>query len=454
MISAGVNCFRVNMSHGTLDDKKEYFELIKSIRDEGDGQSPAILADLAGPKIRVEVLKKPIKLEEGQLITLSNESSGDGFIPIPPSVIFGDVDSDAKVLINDGRVSLHVIKKISNNSIQCKTINPGLVETKKGINFLGVALDVPSLTSQDKLDLELAVNNGADWIALSFVRSPDDFYLVKNEIEKFGFNLPIMAKIEKWEAVHYLDKIIKQFDGVMVARGDLGVELPLERVPIIQKEIITKAREFGKPVVIATQILDSMIERPTPTRAEVSDIANAIFDGADSLMVTGETAAGNYPKKVIEVLSSVIKETESSMSRNKKYLKINQKQIKKKLRKMNTANSISHAACTLAEDLGSKVIVTMTESGSTANMISKYRPNASIIAMTTVVGICRKLSIVWGVIPALVQRYETADDIPTLSKKYLNDMNYIQENDKYIITGGAPINVPGTTNYISVISND
>ena len=346
-------------------------------------------------------------------------------------------------MISDGKVCLEVIKKISGESFECKTLVGGKIKEKKGVNFIGITLNVPALTEQYELDLELALKNGADWIALSFTRSKDDFSLIRTKIKELGYHVPIMAKIEKWEAVNNLHDIIQAFDGVMVARGDLGVEIPLERVPVIQKEIIKKAAFFGKPVIIATQILESMIKMPVPTRAEVSDIANSILDGADGLLVTGETAIGDYPIEVIRVLSRVIHQTEQSVSYNKKdYVNNSQN---------DTAVAISHAACTIAEDLNLKTIVTMTQSGSTARMVSSFRPKASIYAMTTIVETFRALSIIWGVIPVMVDNYNSSDEIPELAKNKLETMNIINKNEKFIITGGVPINVPGTTNYISVL---
>ena len=252
-----------------------------------------------------------------------------------------------------------------------------------------------------------------------------------------------MAKIEKWEAVKNLDSIVQAFDGVMVARGDLGVELPLEQVPVIQKNIIKKAKLYGKPVVIATQMLDSMIENPVPTRAEVSDIANSILDGADALMVTGETAMGKYPSGVINVLSDVINETEKTL---KYYSRTIGKDTVDSI-----AGGISHAACTIAKDLNLKSIVTMTQSGGTARMVSSFRPAANVYAMTTLKSTFRELSIIWGVIPVLINEYSSADEMPEIAKQKLLEMKAINSDEKFIITGGVPVNVPGTTNYISIL---
>ncbi len=442
LVDQGVNCFRINLSHGTGKDKQSYFDLIKSTHLPSGGR-PAILADLAGPKIRVIGLESDFELKEGDVVTISNEEIDKNIIPVSKGVKFQKVDAGAQILINDGRIALEVVKHVSNSTLECQTIIPGIVENRKGVNFPGVALDVPSLTEQDEQDLELALKNGSDWIALSFVRSPHDYDLVRSRVRDLGFAVPIMAKIEKWDAVQNLDGIIDAFDAVMVARGDLGVELPLERVPLIQKEVIDKATQAGKPVIIATQILDSMTDRPIPTRAEVSDIANAILDGADALMVTGETAMGKFPEKVIQVLTRVIEETESAINYQDYYITHGNKHL-------NTAQAISHAACSVAYDQDIKILITMTHSGSTARMVSRYRPAARIIAMTPIKEISRQLSIVWGITAIVINEYDSSREAQEIVNTVLSSGKILKEGEKYVITGGVPVGVPGTTNYLSV----
>ena len=257
MVLNGVNCFRINLSHGTKDEKKSYFDLIKSISPINGLDRPSILADLAGPKVRLRKLDKPIQLTVGQSVIISSGERRDGVIPISKGLLFGEVDDDAKVMINDGKICLKIIKRLSEESFECNTIIGGKIKGKKGVNFLGVNLEVPSLTTQDEKDLLLALENGADWIALSFTRSKSDYGLIKEKINSFGSRTPVMAKIEKWEAVDNLDDIISAFDGVMVARGDLGVVLPLERVPVIQKEIIKKALiELGAEEKNINKVID------------------------------------------------------------------------------------------------------------------------------------------------------------------------------------------------------
>tara|TARA_B000000557_G_C20809647_1_gene459404 strand:- start:824 stop:2236 length:1413 start_codon:yes stop_codon:yes gene_type:complete len=443
MVLKGVNAFRVNLSHGSQEDKKSLFDLIKTL-DVSQGERPSILADLAGPKIRVTGLDEALELKQDEIIYISSAPTDKRAIPVSNSIKFQKVEEGAKILINDGRVILQVINDVSDSLLECKTIIPGIVEDRKGVNFPGIALDVPTLTDQDEKDLKIALEGGADWVALSFVRSPSDYDIVRSQIRDLGYNTPIIAKVEKWEAVNNIDGIINAFDAVMVARGDLGVELPIERVPLIQKDVIEKASMNGKPVIIATQILDSMIKRPVPTRAEVSDIANAILDGADALMVTGETAIGSHPGKVVSVLRNVILETESAIDYNEFY-------PIKKHGKINTAKAISHAACTVAIDQDIKVLVTMTHSGSTARMVARYRPHSQIIAMTPSKDICRQLAIVWGVYSFVVPRYEKTDDFPKLVNEVLKEAKLLNVDEQFVITGGVPVGVPGTTNYLSVL---
>ena len=442
-VDIGVNCFRINLSHGASKEKRKLFDLVKSVKTPS-GQRPTILADLSGPKIRVSGLKKSINLKQDEEIIISNDQEGKNIIPVSKGIKFQKVEDGAKILINDGLIVLKVIKQISLGGLLCKTIIPGKIENRKGVNFPGVSLKIPTLTDQDKEDLILSLESGADWIALSFVRSEKDYRIVRSRIKKLGYNVPIMAKVEKWEAVKRMDQIINTFEAVMVARGDLGVEIPGEKVPIIQKKIIEKAGQAGKPVVIATQLLDSMIERPVPTRAEISDVANSILDSADALLVTGETAIGKYPNKVIKVLIKVIKETEMNID-YKNYF------ISKDHKILNTAKAISHAACSVAQDQGINTLVTMTHSGSTARMVARYRPESRIVAMTPFKFIARQLEIIWGIKSFVVSSYDSSDEIPEVAKNVLKTEGVLQKGDKFVMTGGVPVGVTGTTNYLSVL---
>ncbi|MEC9026072.1 MAG: pyruvate kinase [Candidatus Neomarinimicrobiota bacterium] len=442
MVKSGVNAFRVNMSHGSIEEKKSLFTEIKKL-GSGSHSYPTIIADLAGPKIRIKNVKENLKLNQNDKIIISNTNDiNDETITVSSGFTFGKVSKGAKILINDGRVQLEVLKKISPHSIQVKTLVGGNIENGKGVNFPGIGIDMPPLTEQDFIDLSLAIDEGADWIALSFVRSPRDKESVDLILKDKKATIPVIAKIEKWEALENLDKIIDTFDGVMVARGDLGVEIPQEQVPLIQKKIISAANKAGKPVIIATQLLETMIKSPTPTRAEISDIANAIFDGTDALLVTGETAIGKFPQKVIEVLNKVIIETERTIDFNNMLQPIGHEHY--------TADAISHATCQIANDMNIGIILSLTHSGSTARMIARYKPSADIIALTPVEKTYRQLSIIWGVTPKMIKEYSNSDDIPTVSAKFINDNNILVSGDRYVVTGGVPVGVAGTTNYLFV----
>ena len=439
MVDSGVGTFRINMSHGEIDSKKHLFKLIKSVKHP-EGGHPAILADLCGPKIRIIDVSDDYTINDGDIVTISNKE-GLGDILITNSISLSNVTTESKILINDGRVQLKVDEVIDNYTLRCKAIIGGQIQKGKGVNFPGASLGVPALTDQDKEDLRLALNQGSDWIALSFVRNASDINEVHKIMDNLNIHLPVMAKIEKWEALEDLENITNAFDGLMVARGDLGVEIPSGEVPAAQKKIIALASASGKPAVIATQLLESMIESHTPTRAEVSDISNSVFDGVDCLMVTGETAMGKYPVEVIKTLNQIISETEGSKITNENVLPDVV---------LKTADAISHAVCQISDDLKIKVIMTMTHSGSTARMISSYRPQSSIYALTPFTKIVRQLQLIWGVQPMRVDNYDNVDSIPGLCNKILDHIKVIDKKDQFVITGGVPMGIAGTTNYLSI----
>ena len=441
MVDEGVNAFRLNMSHGNEMTKRNLYSLVESL-EMADGQRPCILTDLAGPKIRITDVLPDFTLEAGQHITITNENGADeNHISVTGGIRFRDVSEGAKILINDGRIQLQVKKDTSQYSLKCETLIGGLVEPRKGVNFPGIKLDVPPLTEQDKADLKMALELGADWIALSFVRSAEDLDEVITVMDQVDIRLPVMAKIEKWEALNDIVAITESFDAVMVARGDLGVEIPAEQVPLAQKRVIDVAGTLGKPVVIATQMLESMRDSQTPTRAEVSDIANSIFDGVDAILVTGETAIGKYPVDVISILNQVIQQTEKATD-------VHRTSIPEEVSK--TADAISHAVCEIALDLDIDVIMTMTHSGSTARMIARYRPLAKVFALTPFDHIVRQLHIVWGVNPIQVQTYENMEVVPDLCKRVIKKLQLIPKGNQFVITGGVPMGVAGSTNYLSV----
>ena len=441
MIDSGVNTFRLNMSHGDEKSKRKLYDLIKSLKTK-TGKRPAILTDLAGPKIRIVGLKEELVINENESIIVSNEPHfKEDHLKVTGGIHFSNMLSGAEVLIDDGRIKLEVSEVISKHTLKCKTVIGGEISNRKGVNFPGITLETPSLTEEDIIDLKMALEQGADWIALSFVRCADDVRAVHKIMDEHGKRMPVMAKIEKWESLENLEEITNAFDGIMVARGDLGVETPASKVPLAQKKIVDLASTMGKPVVIATQLLESMIDSKTPTRAEVSDIANAIFDGVDALLVTGETAIGKYPVDVIKILKQVIFETEAAT-------KFSDHLLSEKLNK--TSDAISHAVCEIATNLNISIIMTMTHSGSTARMISKYRPKATIFALTPFNKIVRQLQLIWGVIPIKVDNYDSVEIIPELCTKVLKELGNTKTGDKFVITGGVPMGIKGTTNYLSV----
>ena len=441
MIDSGVNTFRLNMSHGDEKSKRKLYDLIKSLKTK-TGKRPAILTDLAGPKIRIVGLKEELVINENESIIVSNEPHfKEDHLKVTGGIHFSNMLSGAEVLIDDGRIKLEVCEVISKHTLNCKSVIGGEISNRKGVKFPGITLETPSLTEEDIIDLKMALEQGADWIALSFVRCADDVRAVHKVMDEHGKRMPVMAKIEKWESLENLEEITNAFDGIMVARGDLGVETPASKVPLAQKKIVDLASTMGKPVVIATQLLESMIDSKTPTRAEVSDIANAIFDGVDALLVTGETAIGKYPVDVIKILKQVIFETESAT-------KFSDHLLSEKLNK--TSDAISHAVCEIATNLNISIIMTMTHSGSTARMISKYRPKATIFALTPFNEIVRQLQLIWGVIPIKVDNYDSVEIIPELCTKVLKELGNTKTGDKFVITGGVPMGIKGTTNYLSV----
>ena len=441
MIDSGVNTFRLNMSHGDEKSKRKLYDLIKSLKTK-TGKRPAILTDLAGPKIRIVGLKEELVINENESIIVSNEPHfKEDHLKVTGGIHFSNMLSGAEVLIDDGRIKLEVSEVISKHKLKCKTVIGGEISNRKGVNFPGITLETPSLTEEDIIDLKMALEKGADWIALSFVRCADDVRAVHKVMDEHRKRMPVMAKIEKWESLENLEEITNAFDGIMVARGDLGVETPASKVPLAQKKIVDLASTIGKPVVIATQLLESMIDSKTPTRAEVSDIANAIFDGVDALLVTGETAIGKYPVDVIKILKQVIFETEAAT-------KFSDHLLSEKLNK--TSDAISHAVCEIATNLNISIIMTMTHSGSTARMISKYRPKATIFALTPFNEIVRQLQLIWGVIPIKVDNYDSVEIIPELCTKVLKELGNTKTGDKFVITGGVPMGIKGTTNYLSV----
>ena len=442
LISKGVNVFRVNMSH--VNDYEELKKIINLIREISDNlnMQVGIMMDIAGPKIRIKSDMEQIKVKKGDLLTIGGAGAD---IRTSLSLSFKNVKLKSKIRIDDGKISFSVCKVISKTKLQLEALNDGVIKPRKGINFPNIKLDIPILTPKDIRDIKAGVRFDVDWFALSFVRSKNDIKAIQKILNEKKSDKPIIAKIEKPEAVKKLDSIISAFDGVLVARGDLGVEMGYEKVPIIQKRIVHLCHKHGKPVILATQMLESMIYNDTPTRAEVNDIAVAVEQSCDAVMLSAETSIGKYPIQAVKTMNRVISRMESEIAAYQNY-----KGLNPLVSKMDTQVSICHSASNIANELNVKLLIAMTESGSSAISISLFRPNARIIAMSPNKNVSKKLSLIWGLETADVKQFNNTDEMIDMVQKYLIDNKILKVNDKYVIIAGVPIGVSGTTNMIRV----
>jgi len=441
LLAAGMDVARINTSH---TDRQGITDKVTDLRAaaEAEGRILGILLDLAGPKIRVTGLSDEGRsLAEGDVFTLGTQDGVD--IKVRPDVEFQAVEEDARVMLDDGRLELKVVAHESTSSLRVQVVYGGHLMANKGVNFPGVALGVPTMTARDEENLRHGLAQEVDWVALSFVRSPEDRQAIDKVFDEEGRQVPVMAKIEKPEAVARLDEIIQVFDGIMVARGDLGVEMPLEQVPIIQKRIIQECNAAGKPVITATQLLDSMVTAPSPTRAEVNDVANAIYDGTDAVMLSAETAMGDFPVKAVETLHAIATTTEEATADAGGRRRLDY-QIQ------GVAASISHAACSIAHERGMPVIVTMTHTGSTARSVSRFRPKSRIMAFSPFVSTCRQLQLSWGITPLHVDEYASTDEMIAKAEQLLLEKGFVRPGDCFVLTAGVPIGQPATTNLLKV----
>lgn len=443
LMQAGMDVARLNFSHGS---HSEYKEVIKSIRKlSREMNRPAgILQDLGGPKIRIGKIESgTIHLEPGATFILTNRKvPGDkkevfiSYKNLPNEVEIGDT-----LLLSDGALELEVEEK-SQQDIQCRVIVGGPLSSYKGINLPTRSIKTPSLTEKDKRDLEFGIEQGVDFLALSFVRTKADITAAKQFMQKRNIQIPIIAKIEKHEALTNIDEIIQEVYGIMVARGDLGVDIPLEEVPLVQKELIQKSNCAGKPVITATQMLRSMTDNPRPTRAEVTDVANAILDGTDAIMLSEETAIGKYPAEAVAMMSRIAHDVESKssslISRYKPEL-TGEKSI---------PDAVSWAAYTLAESIKASAIITFTQSGQTARLVARFRPYHLVLAPTQLEKTYQSLSLVWGVIPILFEAGRDTDETIQNTINAALNSGLVKKGEKVVITAGIPIGIPGTTNMV------
>ena len=457
MIYSGMDIARINTSHS---DSPEVSKLVKKIRkiSSENNRNTAIILDLQGPKIRIGELKENIELKSNQNIVFTTSKKAglskkhDGpIIEVSYSRFIEDIKEGGIIFIDDGLIECRV-KKIDRKARTaiCRVITGGMLSSNKGINLPDVSVSVDSLTKKDIEFLKLGIKLKVDFIAQSFVRNKEDIIRVKNEIKKSGSTIKVIAKIEKYEAVSAFDSILEVSDAIMVARGDLGIEIDAEEVPSVQKNIIKKANLEGKPVITATQMLNSMIGSPRPTRAEVSDVANAIIDGSDAVMLSGETAIGKYPVKALEMIVRIAKETEKTLDYDA--ILRNNAILRKKLGiPHNTiTEAISFAACEIANILRVDAIITSTESGFTARQVSKSRPRSMIIGTSPNQWVVRQLMLSWGVIPVLTRSSKNIDSMIEEDIRVAKEKGYISNKDTVVITAGVLINEPGSTNLINV----
>jgi pyruvate kinase len=444
LIQAGMDVARLNYSHGTHEDRAR---MVKDLRKaSAKRERPiAVLADLQGPKIRTGKLQhgKPVHLYFGKKFRITTkpligteEGVSTTFAALPASVRKGD-----RILLSDGDIALRVIST-SSNEVVTQIENGGDLGENKGINLPGVKLKIPSLTPKDRKDLVQALAIGANYIALSFVRSAKDIRAAKAAIAREGKDTPVIAKLEKPEAIDNLDEILAITDGVMVARGDLGVEMNPEKVPVVQKQIILKARDALVPVITATQMLDSMQKNPRPTRAEASDVANAVFDGTDALMLSGETASGLYPIESVLMMARIIVEAEASVTSMARPMHVGDLQINE---------AIAEAICHTAEELSLKALAVFTETGSSAALVSKYRPRTPIIGFSPVRETRRRMSLYWSVLPRSIDREYDIDSLAASAEKRLLEEKLVKKGDIVGVIAGTPLATQGTTNLIRLI---
>lgn len=448
LIENGLNVARLNFSHGNYEEHKKRIDTIKKIRDELD-TPVAIMLDTKGPEIRLKKFKEGIvTLSDNDTFTLTTRDiEGDeSIVSISYKGLPNDVKVGSRILIDDGLVELEVKEIVNGTDIVCHVMNGGTLKDHKGVNVPNTPINLPAITEKDINDIKFGIENDVDFIAASFIRKADDVLQIRKVLEdNGGEGIEIISKIESQEGVDNIDEIIEASDGIMVARGDLGVEIEPEKIPLLQKQIIKKCNIAGKPVITATQMLDSMIRNPRPTRAEVTDVANAILDGTDAIMLSGETAAGKYPVQSVKTMKNIAIRTETSIE----YLDT----LKKKRvldNNISTTNAISKATCTTAEDLNATAIITATSSGYTSKAISKFRPKPPIIAATTTEKVMRKLALVWGVYPVLSVKSENTDEVIDMSIHSSMLKGYVKEGDLIVITAGIPVGVSGTTNLLKV----
>ena len=445
LIANGMNVARFNFSHGSHEEHLGRFEKLKALREEL-GKPVAALLDTKGPEIRLKDFKNGVEnLVAGQTFTLTtrdvegtNEICSITYKDLPM-----DVEPNGTIMLDDGLIKLQ-IQTVNDTDIVCTVLNSGKIKNKKGVNVPGVHLSMPYMSQRDKDDIIFGIQQGYDFIAASFVRTAQDVYDIRNLLNQYDSNIRIIAKIENREGVNNIDSILAAADAVMVARGDLGVEIDFTELPGIQKTIIERSFSFGKPIVTATQMLDSMIVNPRPTRAEISDVANAIYDGTSAIMLSGETAAGAYPVEALKTMSAIAERTEQEG------FHLRGRTMDFNPGKISVSDATAHAACLTARDVNAAAIVTVSESGTTARLLSKYRPQQPIIACVMREQVQRQLSLSWGITPLMMSLAHSTDELIEMSTALAKENGYLHNGELAVVTAGVPVGVSGTTNMIKI----
>ena len=445
LIANGMNVARFNFSHGSHEEHKGRLDLLKSLREEL-GKPVAALLDTKGPEIRLKDFKNGTEmLEAGQTFTLTTRDV-EGTKEIC-SITYKDLPQDVApggtIMLDDGLIKLQ-IQTVNDTDIVCTVLNNGKIKNKKGVNVPGVHLSMPYMSQRDKDDIIFGIEQGFDFIAASFVRTAQDVYEIRNLLNEYDSNIRIIAKIENREGVNNIDSILAAADAVMVARGDLGVEIDFTELPGIQKNIIERSFSFGKPIVTATQMLDSMMVNPRPTRAEISDVANAIYDGTSAIMLSGETAAGAYPVEALKTMSAIAERTETENHARVEYL------TEATNGKISVSDATAHAACLTAKDVNAAAIVTVSESGTTARLLSKYRPQQPIIACVMKEQVQRQLSLSWGITSLMMPLAHSTDELIEMSTALAKENGFLHNGELAVVTAGVPVGISGTTNMITI----
>ncbi len=446
LMLAGMDVARFNFSHGSHEEHKTKFERVNKVSGEL-GLPVATLLDTKGPEIRLKTIeggKAELKMGQKFILTTDDIIGNSEKASITYKNLKNDISVGTTILIDDGLIEM-VVEEIDETDIICTVVNGGPISNNKGVNVPGAVLSMPYISEADRSDIMFGCDMGYDFLAASFVRCREDILEVRRILEACGSHMKVIAKIENMQGIRNLDEILEASDGIMVARGDMGVEIPMEEVPVVQKRMIKRAEQLGKHVITATQMLESMIRNPRPTRAETTDIANAIYDGTTAIMLSGESAAGLYPAEAVRTMARIAERTEQDIDYRGRLKR------RKEIDNPDITTAISHATCTTAMDLEASAIITVTISGFTAGMISRYKPQCPIIACSVSPRVCRQLNLYWGVTPVWIKRENTAEELFDEAVHAAQEAGYIKEGDKVVLTAGVPLGVSGNTNMIRVV---